>query len=151
MRKRTALVMLVAVVAGLLLLQLVPVARTNPPATGTIAAPPETMAVLRRACFDCHSNETVWPWYSRVAPISFLVASDTTEGRRELNFSTWDKYDAATKLKLLRKSWKETAKGEMPMWIYRVNHPEARLSPADLAVLQAWLTSVAPPLPPGVR
>lgn len=144
MTKRTALLLLGAVGAALLLLQLVPVARFNPPVTATVPAPPEAMTVLRRACFDCHSNETVWPWYSRVAPVSFLVASDVSEGRAELNFSTWDRYDEATRAKLLRKSWKETAKGEMPLWIYRVNHPEARLTAADLQILQGWLTSGAP-------
>ena len=144
MSKRTALVLLGAVVAALGLLQLVPVDRTNPPATETVSAPPAVMSILRRACFDCHSHETVWPAYSAVAPISFLVAHDVAEGREHLNFSTWDRYDEATRAKLLRKSWKETAKGEMPLWIYRVNHPEARLTAADLQILQGWLTSGAP-------
>lgn len=96
--------------------------------------------VLRRACYDCHSNETRWPWYSRVAPISWLVAHDVGEGRRELNFSTWNRMDAAKQAKALRETWKEVYEGEMPPRIYLPTHPEARLSDVDRALLRAWAT-----------
>jgi hypothetical protein len=84
LKARTAVFSLLAL--GILI-QLIPIRRDNPPATGSVAAPPEVMSILRRSCYDCHSNETIWPWYSRVAPVSWLVARDVHEGRRHVNFS----------------------------------------------------------------
>ncbi|QQR74595.1 MAG: heme-binding domain-containing protein [Holophagales bacterium] len=138
MSKRTALVLLGAVAAALVALQLLPVDRSNPPASETVSAPPAVMSILRRACFDCHSHETVWPSYSAVAPISFLVAHDVAEGREHLNFSAWDRYDEQDRAKLRRKAWKEAARGDMPLPIYLPLHSEARLSPADVEQLRLW-------------
>lgn len=121
-----------AMIAGgvaLPVLQLVPYGRehSNPP---VVEEPrwidPEVRALAARACFDCHSNETTWPWYSNVAPISWLVQHDTDEGRSELNFSEWHKpqreaHDAA----------KHVTKGDMPPKSYLLAHPEARLSPEE--------------------
>jgi hypothetical protein len=90
------------------------------------------MAILRRACFDCHSNETVWPWYAYVAPVSWLVASDVEEGREELNFSQWDAYNADRQAHKIKECGEEVAEGEMPLWFYVPAHPEARLSQADI-------------------
>ena len=84
--------------------------RTNPPVEQDVAAPAGVEALLRRACYNCHSHETVWPWYSHVAPVSWLLAHDVSEGRRELNFSTWAAYPAAKKVRKLRKSADEVAK-----------------------------------------
>ena len=74
--------------------QLVPVERTNPPVEAEIVAEPEVHALLRRACYDCHSHETVWPWYAWVAPVSWLVAHDVDHAREELDFSRFESYDA---------------------------------------------------------
>src|SRR5438874_1058331 len=79
----------------LVAIQLVPVERTNPSATKPIEAPAEVTAVLRRSCYDCHSNETRWPWYAYVAPVSWLVADDVKDGRAKLNFSSWGDYPLA--------------------------------------------------------
>ena len=114
------------------------IARSNPPVTGDIGAPPEVAAVLRRACYDCHSHETVWPWYSRVAPISWLVAHDVREGREELNFSAWDRYDPAKRRKKLAKTVEEVDEEEMPPWYYALVHPDARLSAAERELVRAW-------------
>lgn len=73
-------------------IQFVPVSRSNPPVETEIAVPDNVKSVLKRACYDCHSNEVKWPWYSYVAPVSWLVAYDVKEGREELNFSTWNRY-----------------------------------------------------------
>jgi cytochrome c551/c552 len=124
--------------------QLVPVARTNPPVTGDVAAPPEVAALLRRACYDCHSNETVWPWYSRVAPVAWLVSHDVSEGREELNFSAWGDYPAKRRAKKLKESREEVEDGEMPPWYYLLMHPEARLDDAERARLLAWTAEAAP-------
>jgi len=71
--------------AVFVLIQFIPVARTNPPVEGEISASPEVMSILRRACYDCHSNETRWPWYSKIAPVSWLSVKDVNEGREHLN------------------------------------------------------------------
>ena len=72
--------------------QLVPVKGigSNPPERFKIDAPPEVQAILRRACFDCHSNETIWPFYSWIAPVSWIMSRDIIGGRQHLNFSKWD-------------------------------------------------------------
>lgn len=127
------------VVVAFALAQLVPVERENPPVETEVPVTPEARAVLTRACFDCHSNQVVWPWYSRVAPVSWLVAKDVREGRAELNYSTWSRYDAKKQRKLLKETLKEVDEGEMPLWIYLVGHPEARISAADREVLQRWV------------
>ena len=118
--------------------QFVPVNRSNPPVEQDVPASPEARAVLKRACYDCHSNEVVWPWYARVAPVSWLVARDVREGREAVNYSTWNRLDAEDRREALEESWEETEEGEMPLRFYLPLHPEAKLSDADLAVLREW-------------
>ncbi len=139
--KRFAKRALVALLAVGLLAQLVPVDRTNPPVTADLQAPEDVRAVLRRACYDCHSNETTWPWYSRVAPISWLVAHDVDEAREHMNFSTWGTLSADEQEHLREEAWEEVEEGEMPLWFYVPLHAEAKLDDADRAVLQAWAGS----------
>ncbi len=128
------------VVLGLLvLIQLVPYGRSHPmpavvqePAWDSLA----TRGLFFRACGDCHSNETEWPWYSFVAPVSWLVESDVEEGREHFNVSEWNRernhgYEAA----------KEVREGEMPLWFYLPTHPEARLSEAEKQALLAGLVA----------
>jgi hypothetical protein len=132
--RRVALGILVALAA----IQLVPVNRSNPAVEAEVPAPPVVRAILRRACYDCHSNETVWPWYSHVAPISWLVARDVQEGREELNFSTWNRVPTQQQVKKLKESWKEVAESEMPPWFYLGIHRDAALSDEDRAALRHW-------------
>jgi hypothetical protein len=120
------------VLAGVMLLavvQILPFGRdhTNPsvrkePQWDT----PETRALAVRACFDCHSNQTVWPWYSHVAPVSWLVWSDVVRGRKELNFSEWDRPQREA-----RESGSAIRKGSMPPWYY----PWAQLTAAERQTL----------------
>jgi hypothetical protein len=130
--------LLAAAVILLAALQLVPVARTNPPVEGEVPADASARDALRRACYDCHSNETAWPWYSRVAPVSFFVARDVNLGREELNYSTWNRLAPREQAKMLKKSWEEVAEGEMPPWFYVPLHRGAALSPRDREALRAW-------------
>jgi mono/diheme cytochrome c family protein len=123
---------------ALLAAQLVPVERTNPPVQADVVAPPEVKALLRRACFDCHSGETVWPWYAWVAPVSWLVAHDVNHGREELDFSGFEADDAARQRKKLRETAAEVEEGEMPPWYYVLLHPEARLDDAAQRQLVDW-------------
>src|SRR5262245_10918296 len=105
---------------GLLVLvvviQFIPVETANPPVESDIPTSPTVKAVLRSACYDSHSHETVWPWYSRIAPVSWLLAYDVKEGRAELNFSTWNRYSTQQQVKKLQESWQEVSEGEMPPW-----------------------------------
>ena len=127
-----------AVLALLVLLQLVPVDRENPPVRSDFAGPPEVREILVRSCYDCHSNATRWPWYSRVAPISFLVAHDVDEGRAELNFSDWGAYDQARRAHLGAEILEAVEKGKMPMPVYVLMHGEAKLSGSELQTLRGW-------------
>lgn len=117
---------LVAVLVAFVAVQLIPYgrARTNPPLRREPAwDSPQTRALAVRACYDCHSNETVWPWYSYVAPVSWLIQRDVEEGRRAVNYSEWDRpqEEAAESAKSVRK-------GSMPPWYYSAIRPKARLS-----------------------
>jgi len=95
-------------------IQFVPVSRSNPPVKGDIPAPPEIKALLKNACYDCHSHESVWPSYSRVAPISWLIASDVKEGRGKMNFSKWSDYRPTKQGMLLDDAAEQIQQGEMP-------------------------------------
>jgi hypothetical protein len=135
----SGLVFLVLILA----IQFIPVETANPPIEGDIPTSPAVKAVLRRACYDCHSHETVWPWYSRIAPVSWLLVYDVREGRAELNFSTWDRYTTQQQVKKLRESWQEVSEGEMPPWYYLPAHRDARLSGEDRALLELWARTPA--------
>ena len=84
---RVAVMVTGLLVAVLVVAQLKTVARTNPLSKGDLSAPPEVEAILRNSCYDCHSNETRWPWYSYVAPISWVIVDHVDQGRKQINFS----------------------------------------------------------------
>jgi hypothetical protein len=129
------------VVAIAILLQIFTVKRSNPPVTGTIEAPEQVMAILHRSCFDCHSNKTKWPWYSYVAPMSWLVTDDVHVGRKHMNFSEWDTYNDKQKRHKMKKCGEMVEEGEMPLWFYLPLHPEGELLPKDIEILTAWSKS----------
>lgn len=135
---------LLGILLILVAIQFVPVDRLNPPVEAEVPAPATVRVILRRACYDCHSNETVWPWYSQVAPVSWLVARDVREGRQELNFSTWNRITTQQQVKKLKESWKEVAEGEMPPWFYLSIHRDATLSAEDRTTLRNWALNTAP-------
>ncbi|HNR00402.1 MAG TPA: heme-binding domain-containing protein [Trueperaceae bacterium] len=129
---------LLGTVVVLGVMQLIAVDRSNPPVEEEMPASPEVREVLRRACYDCHSNETVWPWYAHVAPVSFLVARDVNEGRRHLNFSTWNQRSERRRARAYEEIREQVDEGEMPLWFYVPLHPEAKLTAADQTLLHAW-------------
>lgn len=98
---------------------------------------------IRASCYDCHSNETIYPWYSYVAPVSFLVKRDTEIGREELNFSDWENLDKRKKAKYLTKIIEEIEEGEMPFPVYLITHKEAKLSESSKQMLLDWADSYA--------
>jgi cytochrome c len=101
-------------------------------------APDEVRAMLDRKCGDCHSNNTRWPLYSRVAPSSWLVEHDVSEGREHMNLSSWEQYSNDNRIDLLGKMGTELRKGEMPLKQYLLLHPEARLSDAERKLITDW-------------
>ena len=131
----------IAIVVLLVVSQLVRIDRTNPPVESDVPAPPEVKAALRAACYDCHSNETTWPWYDQVAPMSWLLGYDVQKGREELNYSTWQKYDVRRQQKKMKETVETLTKGEMPPWYYSVIHRDARL--ADLQAILRWAQAEA--------
>lgn len=122
-------------------IQAIPVERTNPQVASDFDGPLEVKKILQRSCYDCHSNETRWPWYSYVAPVSWLVVHDVNEGRAELNFSDWDRYSRDSEK--IEEISEETGEGEMPLPIYLIMHADARLSAGDRATLQNWSNGLA--------
>jgi len=122
----------------LVVIQFVPVERVNPPVEGAVQVPAELKAVLARSCYDCHSNETVWPWYSRMAPVSWLIAEDVKKGRVELNFSVWDQYNDRRKARKLKEIVEQVEGNKMPQWYYVALHPDAKLSASDKVVILKW-------------
>ncbi len=122
----------------LIVAQFIPVQQTNPPVLSDIQASPAVKAVLVKACFDCHSHETVWPWYSRVAPISWWVAGHVEKGRKDLNFSRWPTFDFVTQDLLLRDIEDQVSRREMPPRSYALGHPEARLDDGERQLLLEW-------------
>jgi len=94
--------------------------------------------ILKTSCYDCHSNETYYPWYSYVAPISFLVSRDTREGREELNFSEWTTYKKSDMAGLLDDISEEVSEGEMPMKIFTIIHRDAVLSDNEKEIVVSW-------------
>jgi Haem-binding domain len=119
-------------------IQFFPVERANPPVESEIAAPAEVKTILRRSCYDCHSNETTWPWYARVAPVSWLIANDVREGRRELNFSVWNKFTGGRRARKFKEIVEQLEQNKMPQWYYIVLHPDAKLSTGDKAIIVDW-------------
>lgn len=130
-----------ALAGALLLAQLVPVSRTNPQVQEEMPAPPEVRQLLKRSCYDCHSHETRWPWYSHVAPMSWLLAYDVAEGREHLNFSTWNAYDEKDRRENLEEALEEVEEGNMPMTPYLWLHRDAVLSDADRALLKTFVVA----------
>ncbi|MCW7466632.1 heme-binding protein [Leptospira levettii] len=121
-----------------LFFQLFPVPRENPPVTSEIVVADEVKQILKRSCYDCHSNETTWPFYSYVFPVSYLVSNHVTEGREELNFSEFGKLPERKQNKKIYEVWEQVDEGEMPPIDYLLMHPSAKLSDQDKEVLKNW-------------
>ena len=124
-------------------IQLVPVKRDNPAGKDTFNAPANVKEIIVRSCYDCHSNQTRWLWYSYVAPISWIASDHVHEAREEMNLSNWAKLPPE---KQKRKMWsmlEHIEEGEMPLSHYLTFHPEAKLSKKDRDVMREWVTKSA--------
>ena len=128
----------VGAVVVLIALQFKPVDRSNPPVQSDIGTSPEIKEILRRACYDCHSNETDWPWYSYIAPMSWFVTGHVDHGRGHLNYSEWPVFDLDEQEHLFEEMWDELSAGEMPLRSYTLIHRNARLTDDELNALLEW-------------
>ena len=136
MRKKTSGILLAAII--LIAIQFVPVDRSNPRVSDGLVAPPAVSEAIRVSCYDCHSNETRWPWYSYVAPASWVMAHHVHEGRDHLNFSTWSELTDGERTAMMQRIWRMASKGKMPLRSYLLLHREAKLTDQQLEAIHAW-------------
>ena len=128
------------VLVFLVVAQFIRPARTNPPIDPAkeLQAPQPVASILQRSCIDCHSNRTVWPWYAQVAPVSWLLADDVKDGRKELNFSEWTMFTPRRQANKLKQACEQVDEHEMPLWFYVPLHPKSKLTDADRKTLCDW-------------
>ena len=133
MKKKIVVGVLIGLIAGGILIQFLPYGHdhTNPPVT---AEPQwnsqQTRDLATRACYDCHSNQTTWPWYSNIAPLSWLIQHDVEEGRSRLNFTEWNQPQRE-----VENAARQVQRGAMPQWYYVLLHPTANLTPPEKQTL----------------
>jgi Haem-binding domain len=146
---------LAVVVVGFALLQIIQPARTNPPVTNDFlqaaAAPPEVARLFHAACYDCHSNQTRWPWYSYVAPMSWQIAQDVNHGRPHVNLSEWPTNNVELARKKIENMSDEIDDGDMPLKKYTLIHKDARLTSDQRDTLTQWLDAQAKALKAGAN
>lgn len=133
--------LLLAAAVFVAVIQIIPARRTNPPVRSDLHAPVEVKEILRRACYDCHSHETRWPWYSRVAPLSWWVVSHVNEARGDLNFSEWPRFDHELAGMALHDIDTQVTREKMPLPSYTIMHAGARLSEVERQTLVRWARS----------
>lgn len=132
-------VALVTLIGGLVVAQVVPIPPAENPTVGQeVPADAEVRQILQTSCYDCHSNETIWPWYSHVIPSKWFVRKHVVEGREHLNFSTWGQYTPERAAHKMEEVVEMIEEGEMPLPSYLRLHGEAELSPAQQQVLLIW-------------
>ena len=149
MKRVSAGRIVIGVIAFLILIQFIQPSRTNPTVVASrsleshVDVPPEVQSVLKRSCYDCHSNATVWPWYSRVAPVSWYVARDVSVARGHVNFQDWaaqiNEQEGKEHLGLTCKLVRE---GRMPPADYRFMHKGTDVSPEETKAVCAWSQKV---------
>ena len=144
-----------AAVLVLVALQFKPVERTNPPVDPAqvlerhLPVPAEVKAILDRSCRDCHSNETQWPFYAYIAPLSWDIIDHVNHGREEVNFSDWGTYDSDTAQDILLEICRQTRAGDMPHPSYTRIHWSARLTADDIRRLCDWTSQTRKKLKEG--
>lgn len=128
------------IIVVLIGIQFIPVERTNPPVPSEIDAPANIKAIFKKACYDCHSNETNWAWYTKIAPASFLAVKDVEDGRKHLNFSEWGNYTNKTQ-KMKEEIWDEIREEQMPPWQYKIFHSDKVLTQNEKDLVRSWAAS----------
>ena len=147
MLRKTLKVTVIVLLVGFVGLQFVRPNFTNPPVVEaeTLAAsapvPPNVDRILRRSCYDCHSNETTYPWYSKISPFNWFLADHIDDGRREVNMSVWNTYPTQKKIRKLDEICEQVEKAEMPLPSYLWIHWDAALSNEDRQAICEWAKS----------
>ena len=142
--KKTIKLLALVIIALVVLIQLYRPERfttkeiTSDHITKVLNVPGNVQSILKRSCFDCHSNQTRWPWYSGVAPVSWFVISDVSRGRSKMNFSEWGKYSKTKQGIKLDNICEEITEGEMPLKQYLYIHKDAVLSREQKDILCTW-------------
>jgi len=137
----------IVIVAALLVAQFIRPDFSNPPINeaetleASVQVPENIKAIMKRSCSDCHTNTTVYPWYSQISPVSWWLKNHIDEGRRELNFSVWATYQPKRKAKKLEEICEQVNEGEMPLPSYTWAHRDAILSAEDSKFLCDWATA----------
>lgn len=147
----TRVKIVLGVLVGLLVVaQFVQPKRTNPAVITSrgleahVSVPVQVSSILKRSCYDCHSSVTVWPWYSHVAPVSWLLVDDVNQGRNHINFQDWEAQENVQEAnEHLQKICKEVRDGGMPPLTYRMMHKASRLAPGDIDSICSWSQSFA--------
>ncbi len=141
MKKKTIFLILLIL---LILIQFIRVDQTNPVSKSesnyfvVASVPTQVQSIMRESCFDCHSNHTVYPWYSKVAPVSWFLNNHINEGREKINLSEWDKYTAEDQIKILEECIEVIEENEMPLKSYVLIHSKAKLSDEEKDALIQW-------------
>ena len=132
--KKTLIILIILFIA----IQFIPVERENPPVIADFDGPSEVKDIFKISCYDCHSNETNWVWYTNIAPVSWLAARDVNVGRENLNFSDWGNIPHEKYAKVTEEIWEEIDKGTMPMKIHTIMHKDAILSDEQKVIIKEW-------------
>jgi hypothetical protein len=144
MWRKIVKIVLLVLAFGFIISQFIRPDFSNPPVVqaetlfASTEVPADVQHVLTRSCNDCHSNETQYPWYSKVSPFNWWLANHIDEGRHELNFSAWNTYSGPKKAKKLEEVCEQVEHGEMPLPSYLWGHPGAALSESDVKLLCDW-------------
>jgi hypothetical protein len=139
---------IIGLVLVLVLIQFIRVDKTNPPIDSSkdfvtlVKAPVEIVSLLEKACYDCHSNKTSYPWYFNVAPIAWWAKDHVNDGRKHLNFSVWGDYKDERKADKLDEMLGEIDQSEMPLSSYTLMHEEAKLTADEKTALVNWLRTI---------
>lgn len=142
--KKIVLVLIIAFV----IIQFFRIDKTNPPVDKKMdflvmkSTPENVSSIIKSACYDCHSNETIYPWYTNVQPFAWFVKNHIDEGRAELNFSTFGTYDLVKQARKLKKAAREVQEGEMPLSSYTIIHQNAKLTQEQIKTLEAYFTTM---------
>ena len=144
MIKKILKILAAIIIVALVIIQFFRIDKTNPPVVeaetidAAIAVPPDIKLILGRSCNDCHSNNTIYPWYTNVQPVAWFLKDHIDEARRELNFSVFNTYSAKRKAKKFEEICEQVEAAEMPLQSYLLLHRDAVLSESDAKALCDW-------------
>jgi hypothetical protein len=129
----------IIIISIIILIQLVPVKRDNPSINGEVQLAAEAKSIIQRSCYDCHSNLTKWPWYTYVAPVSWMITHDTHQARSRVNFTEWNSYPVDKQQLKLAECWQEIEEGAMPLKQYLLMHPKNKITDQEKEILKVNL------------